>query len=200
MDATADVRVVPATPERWADLEALFGERGAVAGCWCMYWRRQKREFSAGKGEGNRRALRALVAGAGSDGGDAPGLLAYAGDRAVGWISVAPRTAFPRLERSRILKPVDHRPVWSIVCLFVDKAYRRQGVSTALIRGAVRHVAERGGSIVEAYPVDPHEGDTPDPFAWTGIASAFVQVGFREVERRSATRPILRLAIGPENA
>lgn len=195
MGVAHGLRILPATAERWADLEELFGERGAVAGCWCMYWRRQHRDFSAGKGEGNRRALRELVEAAGPNGTGAPGLLAYAGERAVGWISVAPREAYPRLERSRILKPVDETPVWSIVCLFVHKEYRRRGVSAALIRGAVRYVADQGGAVVEAYPVEPHDGDTPDAFAWTGIASAFVEAGFVEVERRSEIRPILRYAI-----
>ena len=76
------------------------------------------------------------------------------------------------------------------------EASRRRGVSAALIRAAVAFVAQRGGSIVEAYPVEPKAGETPDAFAWTGIASAFAQAGFVEVERRSETRPIMRHTIG----
>lgn len=198
MDEAPHVQVVPATPARWPDLESLFGERGAVGGCWCMYWRLQKKTFSAGKGAGNRAALRALVEDAGPDGEDAPGLLAYVGDRAVGWISVAPRGELPRLERSRILKPVDDTPVWSIVCLFIDKAHRRRGVGTALIQGAVDFVGARGGTTVEAYPIEPRDERMPDAFAWTGIASAFTKLGFVEVARRSDTRPILRFMLdGP---
>ena len=35
----SDLEVYPLTPERWADLEELFGENGACGGCWCMWWR-----------------------------------------------------------------------------------------------------------------------------------------------------------------
>jgi len=31
----------PLTPDLWPAFEDLFGENGAVGGCWCMYWRRQ---------------------------------------------------------------------------------------------------------------------------------------------------------------
>lgn len=195
-----DLRILPATAERWRDLETLFGPRGAVAGCWCMYWRLPRKEFAEGKGEGNREALRALVERADSAVHDAPGLLAYVGDQPVGWIAVAPREAYPRLERSRILKRLDDAPVWSISCLFIDKAHRRRGVSTALIRSAVAYIAERGGTTVEAYPVEPKEGSTPDAFAWTGIASAFAKAGFVEVGRRADTRPIMRFEISAAGA
>ena len=96
----------PLTPERWADFEKLFGKCGAGGCCWCMWWRLPKREFDAQKGEGNRRAMKAIV-----DSGLVPGILAYHEGQPVGWCSVAPREEFPRLERSRILKPVDNQPV-----------------------------------------------------------------------------------------
>lgn len=177
----------PATPDRWADLEGLFGPRGACAGCWCMYWRRQHKDFQAGKGEENREALRALV---GS--GQPPGLLAYLDGQAAGWCSVAPRGAYPRLARSRILAPVDDADVWSVVCLFVARPHRRRGLSVALLRCASAHAAEQGARILEGYPVEPGDGKTADAFAWTGIASAYRQAGFTEVTRRSPTRPIMR--------
>ena len=43
----------PLVPERLPDLERLFGPRGACAGCWCMWWKTTRKEFEAGKGEGN---------------------------------------------------------------------------------------------------------------------------------------------------
>lgn len=177
----------PATAERWPDLERLFGRRGACAGCWCQYWRRAHAEYEAGKGAGNRRALKRIV---GS--GEVPGILAYADGEPIGWCAVAPRERFPRLARSRILKPVDERPVWSIVCLFIARPYRRRGVSVALLRAAAKHAAAQGAEVVEGYPVEPREDRTPDAFAWTGIASAYERAGFREVARRSETRPIVR--------
>ena len=43
------------------------------------------------------------------DGGHAPGLVAWREGQAVGWIQVDRRSAFPRLESFRVLKPVDHQ-------------------------------------------------------------------------------------------
>lgn len=191
------LRFAPATVERWRDLEGLFGARGACGGCWCMYWRLARSVFDRQKGEANREALRALVQTAGSSGAPAQGLLAYAGDTAVAWCAVAPRSEYPALGRSRILAPVDDQPVWSIACFFVARAWRRRGVLVPLIHAAVEYAAAHGARVVEAYPVEPRKGKMPDAFAWTGLATAFLRAGFVEVARRSATRPIMRVSCPP---
>ncbi len=176
---------------------ALFGEKGACAGCWCMYWRQKHSEFARLKGSGNRSALRRLVSS-----GDEPGLIAYAGGRPIGWCAIAPREKYIRLEGSRVLAPIDENPVWSIVCFFVAKPYRRSGVTPALIEAAVAFARKRGARIVEGYPVEPGGGAVPDVFAWTGFASSFRKAGFKEALRRSPTRPIMRrvLIAGPNRS
>lgn len=179
--------VRPVTPARWNDVEVLFGERGACAGCWCMYWRLPRSVWERQKGAANKRALEKLVAA-----GDPPGLLAYDGRVPVGWCALARRDDYPGLARSRVLKPVDEQPVWSVTCLFVARPYRRRGVSVRLLKAAADYVRGRGGRIVEGYPVEPRQGAMPDAFAWTGLASAFRKAGYREVARRSDTRPIMR--------
>jgi GNAT superfamily N-acetyltransferase len=185
----------PLTPERWADFETLFGPRGACAGCWCMVWRLRRSIFDSQKGDGNRRAMRALVAA-----GEVPGILAYADGVPAGWCAVAPRERYSALERSRILKPVDDQPVWSVSCFFIAKPYRNQGVSVQLLKAVVAWVREQGGTVVEGYPVEPRKDTVPAVFAWTGLTSAFRQAGFVECARRSETRPIMRLAIGRRRA
>ena len=180
----------PLTPDRWDAFEALFGERGACGGCWCMFWRRGRAEFNKGKGDGNRRAMQTLV-----KSGAEPGILAFAGNEPVGWCAVAPREDYPALGRSRVLKAVDDTPVWSVSCLFVAKGYRKRGVSVALLKAAVEFVRAHGGQVVEGYPVEPKSPDMPAAFAWTGLASAFIRAGFREHRRGSETRPIMRFEI-----
>jgi GNAT superfamily N-acetyltransferase len=175
------------TAARWKDLERLFGERGACGGCWCMYWRLSRPIFERQKGEGNRRAFKKIVAG-----GAPPGLLAYDGSEPVGWCAIAPRAEYPKMARSRVLEPVDAQPVWSVSCLFVARPYRRRGLSVRLLTAAADYARRRGGRIVEGYPVEPRQGDMPDPFVWTGLASAYRRAGFTEVARRSETRPIMR--------
>ncbi len=185
------IRISPVTPDRWHHLVALFGSRGACGGCWCMYWRRPAAEFTRGKRRGNREALRSLVAA-----GAVPGVLAYADGVPVGWCSVAPRDAYPRLERARVLRRVDAEPVWSVVCFFIARAHRRQYLSVALLEGAAAFARRRGARILEGYPVEPHAPPIPDAFAWIGTAAAFRAAGFLEVARRSATRPIMRRVLG----
>ncbi len=152
-----------------------------------MWWRLPRAEFTAGKGAANRRSMRRIV-----ESGHAPGILAYAGDEPIGWCSIGPRESFSRLERSRVLAPVDERPAWSIVCFFVARPFRRRGVTVELLRAAVEHAKRHGATIVEGYPVAPRGRSLPDAFAYTGLPSAFRRAGFREALRRSDARPIMR--------
>jgi GNAT superfamily N-acetyltransferase len=154
-----------------------------------MFWRLKRSEFEKQKGEGNRKAFKSVV-----DSGEPPGLLAYCEGKPIAWCAVAPRAEYTALERSRILKPIDDQPVWSISCLFVARPYRRKGVTVQLVKAAARHALSRGARIVEAYPVEPLTGCVPDAFAWHGFASAFRKAGFKECARRSETRPIMRYA------
>jgi GNAT superfamily N-acetyltransferase len=180
----------PLTPDRWAEIETLFGPRGACGGCWCMAWRLSPADFNRQKGDGNRRALRALVAK-----GEPTGILACEGELPIGWCAVAPREATPRLERSRVLARVDDAPVWSVTCFYVARSHRKLGVTVALLRAAAAHARRSGARILEGYPTEPREGELPAAFVWTGLASAFCAAGFTEVARRSARRPIFRLGL-----
>ena len=176
------------TPERWHDLETLFGERGACGGCWCMSWRLNRAQYEKQKGPGNKAAFKKIVAT-----GPAPGVIAYSDSKPVGWCAVAPRPVHQRLENSRILSPVDDQPVWSVTCFFVARPFRRFGITFQLLKAAVAHAANCGATIVEGYPVEPRKDPMPDVFAWTGIGSAFRKAGFKEVARRSPNRPIMRI-------
>lgn len=190
------LRFLPATPARWRDVETLFGPRGACAGCWCMWWRLPRPVWRRGKGPGNKRAFKRLVTA-----GAVPGVLAYAGREPVGWCAVAPREQYPVLGRSRILQPVDARPVWSITCLFVARAWRRRGVSTGLLKAAAGLARRRGARLVEGYPIDTGTKRAPDVFVFTGLVPGFERAGFVEVARRSRTRPIMRRMVrGPEDS
>ena len=189
--APARLQLYPLTPERWGDFERLFGPRGAYGGCWCMWWRLTRREFEAGQGEGNRLAMKALV-----EAGEVPGILAYQGETPVGWCSVAPRQAFGALNRSRVLRPVDDRPVWSIVCFYVPKEARGQGLLPALVEGAVAYVQAQGGEVVEAYPTVPKKDRLPPVSVYRGLPEVYRQAGFVEVARPSESKVVMRRYLG----
>ena len=184
--------IEPLTLERWGDFERLFGDNGACGGCWCMHAKLAHKEFEANKGAGNKRAQKRAVRG-----GAVPGVLGYLGDEPVAWIAIEPRETYPRLARSRVLAPVDDRPVWSITCFFVRRDARGTGLSVKMIEGAVAWARRQGARCVEAYPVEPKKDRMPAAFAWTGIASSFRRARFTEVARRSETRPIFRRNVRP---
>jgi GNAT superfamily N-acetyltransferase len=176
----------PVTADLWLDLVALFSEHGIQNGCWCMYWRASRKECQHNYGEGNKQALHRIV-----QSGKIPGLLAYHHGRPVGWVSVAPREDFPVLGRSPTLKPVDDLPVWSIVCFFVSKPYRKSGMTRYLIDAALRFAGEHGARLVEAYPIDLH-AKYIDYERYSGLTTTFEKAGFKTALRRSDRRPILR--------
>ncbi len=188
-----ELKYRPVTASRFKDFEQLFGQRGACGGCWCMYWRLKSSQYEKAKGAENKRSMKKLI-----DSGAIPGLIAYDKKEPIGWCSIGPREGFIRFETSRTLKPVDDEKVWSVVCLFIAKPYRRMGVSVGLLQAALKHALKKGAKIVEGYPHDLGGRQSPDPFVWTGLASAYVEAGFVEVARRSPTRPIMRYSADSE--
>lgn len=110
----------PLTKDRWPDLVELFSRPGGsiVCGCYCMYYRKAG-PTPPGAGEANKKAMKSLVSS-----GYVPGLIAYQDGSPVGWISLSPREDYARLKRSPVMKPVDDKLVWSIVCFFVDRRSR----------------------------------------------------------------------------
>ncbi len=180
-------RCEPLTAERWRDFTVLFGARGACAGCWCTWVRLRHAEFKSRSATARRALIRRVVTA-----GEPPGLLAYDGDTPVGWIALAPRAVFRRLESSRVLAPVDDADVWSVPCFFVARSHRGRGLTVALLRAACAYAASRGARILEGYPVDTRGAAQPAAFVYPGLPSAFAAAGFREVARRSPTRPIVR--------
>ena len=170
------------TPDLWTKFEDLFGTRGAVGGCWCMYWRIGS-EYRKRAASANKAAFRRVVK------KGPPGLLALDGDIAVGWCQLTPREALPWLEKTKKLRRVDAMPVWAITCFYIRKGYRRQGVTTALIAAALKKAKQAGVPAVEAYPLD---GELSPSSTSTGYASTFRRMGFVEVARHFGPRPIMR--------
>jgi GNAT superfamily N-acetyltransferase len=184
----------PLTPDTWSDLEALFALPGGsiVRGCWCMYYRTTGPvSVSAAAGVEHRAQLCDLV-----ESGVRPGLVGYADGRPAGWISLGPREDYLKLRRSRVMKPVDDAEVWSIVCTYVAKEFRGQGLQHRLLAAALDFARDNGVRLVEAYPVDKPER-SHDDFMFFGSRSLYERAGFTEVVRRSPTRLVMRRRLRP---
>ena len=189
--------VHPLTEDRWSDLETVFASRGCsvARGCWCMYYRVSGKESGYTRpGDDQRtRSKAALKSLASAD--PPPGLIGYHGDTPVGWVSLGPREDFAKLAKSPTMRPVDDRPVWSVVCFVVPSEYRQQGVARDLLAGAIRWARQRGARLIEAYPVDKAHSSASDA-PWFGSKAMFDEAGFEEVARRKPARPVVRLRLG----
>lgn len=174
------------TSDKASDFRAVMSNKG----CWCMYWRMDGSEFESLSSEQRKAKMEGSISS-----GEIPGILAYADGDPVAWCSVAPRKTFPRLSATRIYREVDREQVWSIVCFYIKRRHRNRGLTSELLREAVRYAARRGARVVEAYPLDV-EGKYPyTSAAYTGFMSTFLRAGFVEVARRSEKRPVVRFTI-----
>jgi ribosomal protein S18 acetylase RimI-like enzyme len=192
--------VRPLTAETWPDLVALFEQGGDPAWCWCTYYRVRGRSWSNSTAADNRALLGELADRAPTDRALAPGLVAYNDGHVVGWVSLGPREDYQRLAFSKVLAPVDDRPVWSIVCFVVGRQSRGQGIAGALLDAAIDHARASGATTLEAYPNDTDGDRVPSANLFKGTLSMFLRAGFTVVARRqanatSAPRPIVRLEL-----
>ena len=188
------IAVKPLTPDTWDDLVELFGRPGAsiARGCYCMCYRRSgKHERSPGVSysESNKRALRALV-----DRGVVPGLIGYDKGLPIGWVSLGPREDYAKLKHSPVMKAVDEKAVWSIVCFFVDRTARHRGVAAAMLKAAIAWAKKQRVTLLEAYPCDKPRRSVDDCM-WFGAKAMFDRAGFVEVARRKPLRPVVRKSL-----
>ena len=173
------LRVAEVTRHSWPDFERLFLARGSPHYCWCGAYRfRDNPEIGADE---KRARMRDLVAS-----GTPIGVLAYDGDDAVAWCSVAPRESYVRLARSRTMPRVSNAPTWTVLCFFVQRGYRSAGVPELLLRGALDVARRHGAEVIEGYPYDTAKISSTH----RGTSRVFRAAGFR----RRGTRWSLELA------
>ena len=178
----------PLTKANWNKFVQLFGDKGACGNCWCMYYRLKKAEFDEGKtNQGNKDAMQNIVYKQ-----KPTGVLGFYDGLPIAWCAFAPREDFIKLENSRVHKRIDNKPVWSIPCFFIDKNFRRHGISVELLKAVVRYAKEQNIKIIEAYPTTPTKKKLPDAFAWIGLYKSFERAGFEIVDRTSKSRPMVR--------
>jgi GNAT superfamily N-acetyltransferase len=198
MAARLDIR--PLTPDRLPDLASLFEQGGDPRWCWCAYFRIRGFDFSKGSKARHRAAMEDATHRT-DRAGRAPGLVAYEGDEAVGWISIGPREDYERLAYSTVLKPLDDTPVWSIVCFVVGRRSRGQGVAKRLLDAGIDYARDHGATMLEAYPVEVIDGRrVRSGDVYRGTLAMFQRAGFKVAERRTTpgtrtSRPIVRRAV-----
>lgn len=196
MTSRATLTVLPAQASRFEDVATILGPRDPESpACWCLTYRLASAEHRSLTGPQRAEKVRELCS------RDlAPGVLGYHGDRVVGWCGVAPRAELSSFARSRKIPWVDDLPVWTVWCFRVRAGYRRQGVATGLLAGAVEFAREHGAPAVEGYPVDNRGKRVDTTMAYVGTRSLFEGAGFHKVADTDSVsdgipRVVMRLAL-----
>ncbi|WP_440103702.1 GNAT family N-acetyltransferase [Glutamicibacter mishrai] len=175
MDTVQSLRIEPLTESRMEDFAAVVNPNHRQKHCWCLSHRLSAQEIRERGGEDRYEAMCSLAREK-----IAPGVIAYLGDQPVGWCSISPRAQIPKLENSKLIRPVDDLRVWSIICMVVRGGYRRRGVNRQMVLGALEYAKSLGAPAVEAYPVDP-EGRMDLTMAYVGTRKMFEEAGFEVV-------------------
>lgn len=170
----------PVTPDRFDDLADVINPNRRETHCWCLSHRVGAKEIAELGGGSREQAMRALCA------RDVPpGVVTYRDGTPVGWCNIGARSDIPRLRQSKLIRPVDDVPVWSIVCTVVRSGHRRQGVTQQLIEGAVQWARSQGAPAVEAHPVDP-DGRMDLTMAFVGTRAMYERAGFEVIGQTDA--------------
>jgi len=179
----------PVTTGRLPDLARFSAQHGKFRYCSCMRWRVTSTEYRNSAAEDRGEALEGLVRR-----GRPAGILAYAEGEPVGWCSIAPRESYAALERYRALPRIDEAEVWAVVCFFVDRRYRRQGVTLGLLGAALSYARAQGARIVEGYPVEPGSRS----YTYMGSPRTFLKAGFVDVTPPGQARRVMRYCVPRE--
>jgi GNAT superfamily N-acetyltransferase len=148
----------------WGDLERLFESLGGPHYCWCMLWRKMDKQKPKVAKSDRKATLKDRVL------NSIPiGILCYYGDSPIAWCSIAPRDSYRNLSGVSSLTNV-----WSLVCFFIKKEFRKQQLTEELIREAIKYAKENGAKYLEAFPVDP---DSPS-YGFMGYKPTFEKMGF----------------------
>ena len=194
--------VVPANSVPFADLQEVFGPRGPASYCQCQRYKLARGEaFGRFPPEERAARLRDQTSCGDPGAGSTSGLVAYLGERPVGWCAVEPRPAYGGLVRNNRV-PWEGRDedkaddsVWAITCLFARAGHRKQGVGRALALAAVEHARASGARAVEAYPMTV--GSAISEELHVGTVSVYADAGLVELGRPTQRRAVMRLDFGP---
>jgi GNAT superfamily N-acetyltransferase len=176
-------RIRPVTKRNISDLEALFESKGAPSYCWCMAWRDKSKDATAIYGDTRKDGLLNRARG-----GIPVGMIAYDGDTPTAWVSLGPKESFKNLGGP---EPVDGETIWSLVCYYIPRALRGQGLSQTLLKAAIAYARKRGADVLEAYPVD---SDSPS-YRFMGFVPLYKNAGFHAAGTAGSRRHVMRLKL-----
>lgn len=190
-----EIRILPLTPDRIGDFEAVLGPQGACYGCWCTYFRLPPKARATLSGEERHALMIARI-----QAGPPPGLLAYRGAEPLGWMQIGPRADVPQWNNARRVSaplpdgPADDPAVWAVSCFFLRSAARGLGLSHALVAAGIGFARSNGARLLEAAPMVKAK-QSKSTTLFVGSAAVFQKAGFQTVAQVKEGRPLMRLVL-----
>jgi GNAT superfamily N-acetyltransferase len=184
-----DYTIRPLVPDTWDGFARLVERHnGVFGGCWCTYFHTMSAEKERTY-EANRALKCRLV-----DQGRAHAALALHDDEVVAWCQYGAPDELPNIyHRKQYEEELDVLPDYRITCIFVDKAFRRKGLSAVVLGGALDLIAAAGGGIVEGYPHD--NAGAKKSVLYDGTRSLFERAGFEYVRSKGAGNCVMRRTV-----
>jgi GNAT superfamily N-acetyltransferase len=188
LEFSKQLKFEPLSKDNWSKFVQFFEKNGACGKCYCMFFRLKKQDFEDGKIDGsNKELMKKLVWD-----NQPTGMIGFYEEVPIGWCAFAPRENYLKVENSRVHKRIDDKPVWSITCFFVERPFRKLGVSVELLKAVIEYARKKKIKTLEAYPTIPTTEVISDGFAWIGLYKSFEQAGFKIVDKTSKYRPMVR--------
>lgn len=175
LEVIGEIEILSISPESASDVGRFFDtdatpDNPAWGACYCMFYFRGGRANENWGNEPwreNRRDQLARVAE-----GKTTGTLAYVDGKLAGWCNATSRAEFPGLADG------EDQGIASVVCFAIAPPYRRHGLATRLLEGAISRSAENGFRRLEAYPIrDPAD----ERAAFHGSLELYQRLGFEVV-------------------
>ena len=177
------------SPDTWDGFAGLAQRHnGVFGGCWCTYFHTMHSEktFDA---DDNRSLKRRLV-----EEGRAHAALVYDGDEAVAWCEYGSPEELPNIyHRKQYEEELDLVADYRITCIFVDRRYRRKGLSAVALQGALDLISEAGGGVVEGYPHDTQ--GKKKSVLYNGTRTLFERAGFTFVRSKGTGNCVMRRTV-----
>jgi GNAT superfamily N-acetyltransferase len=187
-----DYSVKALGPDTWDDFEKLAGRHNGVwNGCWCTWFHTLYTDKDKDRTSESNRALKERLV----NEGRAHAALVFDGDLAVAWCQYGPPAELPNIyHRKEYEANLDALPDYRVTCIFVDKRYRRKGVTTVALQGALDLISSAGGGLVEGYPHDT-EGKRV-AVLYNGTRTLFERAGFTYVRPKGQRNCVMRKVVG----
>ena len=175
--------------DTWAGFADLVERHnGVFGGCWCTWFHTMSSEKERTY-DANRSLKQRLV-----DEGRAHAALVYDGDEAVAWAEYGSPEELPNIyHRKQYDEQADLLPDYRITCIFVDKRYRRRGLSAVALQGALDLIGAAGGGVVEGYPHDT--GGKKKSVLYDGSRALFERAGFAYVRPKGMGNCVMRRTV-----